>query len=61
MSLQNFTLSAIAHQRVNFITQNGRVQLIFANMSVVGAKHSGSKYQITANNLYTGMLRPLQN
>jgi hypothetical protein len=25
----------------------------------VGAKHSGSKYQITTNNLYTGMLRPL--
>ncbi|MGL4375664.1 MAG: DUF5615 family PIN-like protein [Microcoleaceae cyanobacterium] len=35
-----------------------RVHLIFANMSV-GEKHSGSKYQITTNNLYTGMLRPL--
>jgi hypothetical protein len=34
----------------------GDVYSIFANMSV-GAKHSGSKYQITTNNLYTGMLR----
>jgi nucleoside permease NupC len=38
----------------------GRVHLIFANMSV-GAKHDRSKYQITTNNLYTVMLRPLQN
>jgi hypothetical protein len=37
-----------------------RVHLIFANMSV-GAKHDRSKYQITTNNLYTVMLRPLQN
>jgi hypothetical protein len=38
----------------------GWVHLIFANMSV-GAKHDRSKYQITTNNLYTVMLRPLQN
>ena len=27
---------------------------------IVGAKHSGSKYQIITNNLYARMLRPLQ-